>query len=175
MWLLLSSALVADRPVLPSLAGFLLVGLVTVAVCGPRVAWLSAAAGHVGSTVAVYLGLGLVRLVVPTAFPQALSLSDYGTSAIIAGWIGAVSYRWWTGGDGWCTRVGVVFLCAGSGLVGWLLRPDLTVLDTEHAVALCLGAAAACYAPRLAGAARYARLRSRVGRRPVAAGGSSAV
>jgi hypothetical protein len=36
VWLLVSSALVADRPAVPSLAGFVLVGLVTLAVCGTR-------------------------------------------------------------------------------------------------------------------------------------------
>lgn len=169
VWLLASSALVADRPALPSLAGFLLVGLVTQAVCGRSVVWLAAAAGHIGSAVAVYLAIGLTRLVAPTAFEHVLSLRDYGTSAIIAAWIGALSYRWWTRGGALGDRGGVVCLCTISGVVGWLLHPDLTPLDSEHAVALCLGAAAAWYAPRLVPSVRYERLKRRLGRRAVAA------
>src|SRR5205823_4729814 len=45
LWLLATSALVADRPWLPSLLGFAAVGLAAVAVCGARTTWVLAAVG----------------------------------------------------------------------------------------------------------------------------------
>ena len=65
--------------------------------------------------------------------------ADYGTSAIIAAWIGVVAYAVWRRGSG----AAALALCVVSGLIGWLFRPDLDVLDTEHIVALAIGIALA--------------------------------
>jgi hypothetical protein len=97
------------------------------------------------SAVLVYIGIGLVRLADPTAYQSILNLSDFGTSAMIAAWIGAIAYVVW---HRW-TRVGAVGLCTVSALVGWYLKGALTVLDVEHAFALAFGVAAMRYAPRL--------------------------
>ena len=50
-----------------------------------------------------------------------------------------IAYRWWAGGEGLAARAASVGLCLTAGLIGWLFRPDLTVLDTEHVVALAFG------------------------------------
>ena len=70
---------------------------------------------------------------------HAMRSADYGTSAIIAAWIGVVAYAVWRRGSG----AAALALCVVSGLIGWLFRPDLDVLDTEHIVALAIGIALA--------------------------------
>jgi hypothetical protein len=140
VWLVATSVFVADRPAAASVGGFLVVGLAVLALCGSRVLWLSAAFGHIGSAVAVYGAIALARATSPRAFVGVDTLLDYGTSAVIAAWIGAVAVRLWARDP----RLAVA-LSVGSGLIGWLLHPDLTVLDTEHLVAFGLGVAIARY------------------------------
>jgi hypothetical protein len=135
VWLLATSALVADRPAVPSIVGFAVVGLTAVALCGPKIAWLSAVVGQFASALLVYAVILLTRLAGPTAFASVFARSDYGTSAIIAAWIGALAYLLWARG----ARLGALALCAVSGLVGWLFKNQLTALDAEHVVALFCG------------------------------------
>ena len=136
-WLLLSSAFVADRPAVPSIAGFLVVGLAALVFCSGRVLWTAAAAGHLVGTVAIY---GVLD-----AASYTVSRLDYGTSAVIAAWLGVIASHLWRRG----LRGGAVGLCLVSALVGWLCRPDLDIFDTEHAVALAAGVAVAVWLPRL--------------------------
>ncbi len=145
VWLLATSALVADRPAFASILGFLAVGVVTVLLCGTRVVWVAAAAGHIFSAAIVYVGIGLVRLADPRAFESAVGLRDFGTSAIVAAWIGAIAYSLWRRGK----RVPAVALCVVSALLGWYCKGTLTVLDWEHLFALGFGAAALRYAALL--------------------------
>ena len=71
----------------------MLIGLVALAVlavatlryCGPRVFWLAALAGHVGSALAVYAIIGAVRLVDPHLFTNALVGADFGVLAMQGG------------------------------------------------------------------------------------------
>jgi hypothetical protein len=138
-WLLVTSALVADRPAVPSIVGLAIVGLAVLAFYGVRLLVAAAALGHVGGTVAVYAALALAHAADPRLATHAMGSADYGTSAIIAAWIGVIAYAVWRRGSG----VAALALCVLSGLVGWLLRPDLDVLDTEHIVALGIGIALA--------------------------------
>ncbi len=138
-WLLVTSAFVADRPAVPSIAGLAIVGLAVLAFCGVRLLWAAAALGHVGGTVAVYAGLALAHAADHGLATHAMRSADYGTSAIIAAWIGVVAYAVWRRGSG----AAALALCVVSGLIGWLFRPDLDVLDTEHIVALAIGIALA--------------------------------
>jgi hypothetical protein len=135
VWLLATSAFLADRPAVPSILGFVVVGLVTLLVAGPRVLWTAAAAGHVLATLVVYAALD--------AAAYTVSQPDYGTSAVIAAWIGVVAYHIYRRRS----VVPALAVCAVAGLVGLLLRPDLDVLDTEHVVALAFGAATAAWLP----------------------------
>src|SRR5262249_48929300 len=94
-WLLLSNSLVTQHPISLSL---LALGGLTVGVlgaCGARVALATALVGHVGSTLAAYALLGLVRLGEPGAFASLLSRPDYGVSAVSAAWLGAVAAVMW--------------------------------------------------------------------------------
>ncbi len=160
VWLLATSALVADRPWLPSMLGFVGVGLVALAVCGTAMTWATAALGHMVSTLLVYALVAAVGLVRPHAFQSVLTLSDYGLSAIIAVWLGAIASLEWKRRPAVGPRAAVAALCVLAALVGWLLRPDLTVLDLEHLVAFALGAALVRRAPA-ATARLAAQLRSK--------------
>jgi hypothetical protein len=143
VWLLLTSGVIADRPEVVSLLAFALVGLATLVICGWRMLWLTAVVGHVASTVFVYLALALIRLVAPTAFESVLSLPDYGVSAAIAAWIGAVAAIGWRRHPARAQRAVVIAGCVGATVIGWFCDPQLTVLDAEHIVAFGLGAALA--------------------------------
>jgi hypothetical protein len=140
VWLLVSSAVIADRPALVSLLGFWIVGFTACAVCSARVVAGVAVGGHLLSAVCIYCFIGLTRLTQPDAFASVMHVSDYGLSAIIAAWIGAIASVMWKRHPGPAGRALVVagsLVCAGVGL---LFRPDLTFLDTEHLVAYAFGA-----------------------------------
>ena len=155
VWLLATSALVADRPAFASLLGFLAVGVVAVWLCGSRVVWVAAATGHIFSAAIVYVGIGLVRIADPGAFESTVGLRDFGTSAIIAAWIGAIAYWLWARDR----RTQAVALCLVSALVGWYCKGTLTVLDWEHLFALGFGTGAVRLAAVL-------ELRPRTGLKP---------
>jgi hypothetical protein len=135
-WQLVTSAFVADRPAVPSVVGLTIVGLAALVLAGARILWTAAAAGHVLATVVVYGALDVAGITV--------TRPDYGTSAIAA-WIGVVACCLWKRGAG----LAAIGLCLVSALVGWLLRPDLDILDTEHAVALAVGICVALWLPQL--------------------------
>jgi hypothetical protein len=159
VWLLVTSALVADRPALASILGLATVGVVAVTLCGKRVLWLAAASGHILSAAIVYGAIALARIADARDLESVMGYPDYGTSAIIAAWIGAIACVLWLRGR----RAGAVALCVASALLGWYFKGTLTVLDTEHAFALAFGAAVTAYASRgaqplrrAAGSARFA-------------------
>jgi hypothetical protein len=140
VWLLVSSAVIADRPALVSLLGFWIVGFAACAICSARVVVGVAAGGHLVSAFCIYCLIGLMRLTRPDAFASVMHVSDYGLSAIIAAWIGAIASVMWRRHPATSARALVVvgsLVCAGVGL---LFRPDLTFLDAEHLVAYAFGA-----------------------------------
>ena len=136
-WQLLTSAFVADRPAVPSVLGFTIVGVATFAIAGARTLWTAAVAGHLLATIVVYGALDVAGVTV--------TRPDYGTSAIIAAWIGVIACVAWRRGAG----LAAIGLCVVAAFVGWLFRPDLDILDTEHAVAFAVGIAVAVWLPRL--------------------------
>jgi hypothetical protein len=138
VWPLASSALVADRPAVASIAGFVVVGIAAVALCGARVVWVAAVLGHVLSAAIVYAAIDASNVSGVARVP------DYGTSAIIAAWIGAIACFMWLRRR----RMRAVVLCVVSALLGWFFKGQLTVLDTEHAVALAIGAATVSWRPQ---------------------------
>ncbi|HUZ16470.1 MAG TPA: hypothetical protein VMU72_09890 [Gaiellaceae bacterium] len=140
VWLLVSSAVIADRPAVVSLLGFWIVGFAAFAICSARVIAGVAAGGHLFSALCIYCLIGLGRLTRPDAFASVMHVSDYGLSAIIAAWIGVIASVMWRRHPHAAGRALVVvgsLVCAGVGL---LFRPDLTFLDTEHLVAYAFGA-----------------------------------
>jgi hypothetical protein len=143
-WLLLTSGLFADRPTVPSLLALVLFGFAALSVCGSRVLWTSALIGHAGSTLLVYYSIALVRISHPNAFHQVLGLQDIGLSALCAAWLGAVAaVAWRRTSPTPARRLWIVLAVAAIGLIAWRVRPDLTVLDTDHGIAFFIGVAIA--------------------------------
>jgi len=141
VWLLVSSAVIADRPAVPSLVGFWVVALASLLVCSARLCAGVAVAGHVLSALGVYAVIGLGRATYPGAFASVVQLADYGLSAIIAAWLGAIARVLWMRHPRRESRVLVVLGSASCAGIGLAFRPDVTFLDTEHLLAYAIGAA----------------------------------
>jgi hypothetical protein len=139
LWLLVTSGLLADDPWVASLAGFAIVLLCALCVLAPRIVIGVAAAGQIGSALAVYGVIAAVRLVDPRAFASILNTPDYGVSAMIAAWIGAIAAVAWRRFPTRNGRLGVVAGCLACLAIGLACRPDVTFLDSEHLVAFGLG------------------------------------
>src|SRR5437879_12723100 len=63
VWLLFSSAIVVDRPIVASVVSVAVLALVALLVCGSRVLWLSALLGHPGAPIPAYGGLAALSTV----------------------------------------------------------------------------------------------------------------
>ncbi len=162
VWLLLSSALVVDRPVLLSLLSFAALALVTVRVCGPRVFWWAACYGHVGSTLIVYALIGVARAFDRGSFGSALNAHDFGVSAISSAWLGATATEMWTLRTGRRPRAAIAIGCCAIGVFAYMVRRDVSVLSTEHFVAFALGVAVALPGGAAAGMGRRAAALRRI-------------
>lgn len=171
-WLLLTSALVADDPVVAALISFAAFAAVALRVLGPRLFVVTALLGHVGSTVLVYGLIAAARAVQPSAFEAVLNHTDHGQSAMQAAWLGAVAAVAWTHRRSRLARATIAASCVLVGIVAWLVRPDLTILDLDHGFACGLGIATAvavqASADRLQALARTAFRGGRQGE-PIAA------
>ena len=137
LWLIVTSGLLADTPWLPSLLGFAIVLTVALYVLRVRQVVAAAVAGQILSALLVYGIVGGARLLYPHAFGSVVDLQDYGVSAMIAAWIGAVACVAWTRHS----HLRVVAGCLVCLAVGLAFRPTLTFLDSEHVVAFAIGIA----------------------------------
>lgn len=144
VWLLVSNGVLVQRPVLLSLVSFVLLSMITLYLCGSRVFVVSALVGHVGSTLLAYSLLVVVWSVDTDATRGVAGISDYGVSAMQTAWIGAIAATAWRRrGQTPRGRLFVVVSCLGVGVFAWLVRSDLTLLDTDHLFAFAIGATAA--------------------------------
>ncbi len=146
LWLVLTSAPVAQSPLSLSLLSLIAIALAVLWTCGSWVLWLSAVIGHAGSTLVLYSAIGVLALADRDTVSSLLSEQDYGVSAIFAAWLGAAASRCWLRRRGaWAEKLGLVLVCLGAGLVAWLVRgqPTPSVLDSEHLVAFAIGASIA--------------------------------
>ena len=156
VWVLPTSALIVDRPVLIGLAAFGVLAVATLRICGARTFWLAAAAGHAGSTLIVYAIIGSTQLADPDTFASAAARPDFGVSAIQGAWVGAITATAWirAGTDRRNRSLVAAGVCAIAG-VGWWLHPDPSILTTEHLFAFLIGCGIVSWRP-LARAARTA-------------------
>ena len=140
IWRLPASALVVDRPVDVGLVAFGLLGFAALRICGVKVFWIAAAAGHLGSTLVVYAIIGASRLLDPHVFASALVSQDFGVSAMQGAWVGAIAATAWSraGVDRRARAVVAAGVSAIAGL-GWWLHPDPSILTTEHLFAFLIG------------------------------------
>ena len=142
-WLILTSGLIADRPAVASLVGFWIVGVAVLLVCSARVAAGVALGGHTLSTLGVYGVVGLARLVDPHAFASVVHVADYGLSAMIAAWLGAIARVFWTRYPSRLNHLLIALGSIGCAGIGLAFRPNVTFLDSEHLLAYAIGAALA--------------------------------
>ena len=144
LWLLVTSGLLVQRPIVLSLVSFVLLAVLVVAVCGTKVMWLGAIIGHVLSTVITYGVIAAVRLVDHTAYSALQHAPDYGVSAIAAAWLGSIARTAWARrGSSPRGKAAVVLACAAVALFAWLVerhvQRHLTFLDSEHGFAFIIG------------------------------------
>jgi type IV secretory pathway VirB2 component (pilin) len=148
-WLLLTSALLVQSPLFWSLVAFALLGALTLEVCGRRVFWISALAGHIGSTLVVYALLAFARTFDPRAFQAVLKAPDYGVSAISAAWLGAIASVSWQARERTLRgKIATVLAVLATALFGWMLHTHVSFLDLEHVVAFVIGITVAVRLPR---------------------------
>jgi len=144
LWFLFTSAVLVERPVLLSLFAFAALAALAWRVCGARVFWLSALWGQVAATVLVYLFIGVARLLVSGAYASVIGAPDYGVSAVSAAWLGSVAaVGWRRRGRSLAGKASISVSCVAVALFAYTVRPDLTVLSSEHFVAFALGVAVA--------------------------------
>lgn len=144
LWLLVSSGLLAERPVGASIVSFVLLALLVLIVCGPRTFWWAAVCGHLASTVAIYAVIEVTRLDDPRAFANVFASRDYGVSAISAAWLGALAtVGWQIRGRSVSGRCAIALSCAAVGLFAYSARPGLTIIASEHLLAFAFGVAVA--------------------------------
>lgn len=142
LWFLLTSGLVVQHPIAISLACFIALAALMLAVCGVRLFWIAAATGHVVSTVLAYGAFATVRAFDPRSFQVLLTSPDYGVSAISAAWLGAIAAAGWRQ-RGLTTRgrIGIAFAVVAIAVFAYTLRGGLNVLDSDHVIAFAIGVA----------------------------------
>jgi hypothetical protein len=144
VWMLFSSAALVDHPLVLSLVCFVALAGLTLGICGPRLFWSSALLGQIVATLLVYIFIGAARWIVPGAFDSSVTAPDFGVSAISAAWLGSLAAVGWRRHDrDWRGRLSIVLCCVAVGLFAYSVRPDLSVLSSEHFVAFGLGIGAA--------------------------------
>ena len=154
IWLLPSSALVVDRPVVVGLVAFACLAFAALWICGTRLFWVAAVVGHIGSTLVVYAIIGSARVVDPDLFTSALTRQDFGVSAIQGSWVGAITATAWRSARADArARVLVAAGVCALAAVAWTLHPDPSILTTEHFVAFLIGCSAIAW-PQLVGFVR---------------------
>ena len=144
LWFLASSAVLVDRPVVLSLLSFAALAVVALVLCGTRTFWWSAFLGQVLATILVYAFIGVARWLVVGAFDSSVASPDYGVSTVCAAWLGSIAALMWRRrGRSTLGKLSIAASCAAIGLFAYSVRPDVSVLSSEHLVAFGLGAAAA--------------------------------
>lgn len=144
LWFLVSSAVLVDRPVVLSLLSFTALAAATLIMCGTRIFWWSAILGQVLATILVYVFIGIARWLVVGAFDSSVVSPDYGVSTVCAAWLGSIAALMWRRrGRSAVGKLSIASSCVAAGLFAYSVRPDVSVLSSEHLVAFGLGVSAA--------------------------------
>jgi hypothetical protein len=139
-WLLVTSGLVVDHPVVLSLLSLLAFAAVTGLLCGPAVALRAAVFGHVLSTLLVYGVIAVMRVGQPFAFGSALRRADFGVSAVCAAWLGAAAAVLWLGRlRAPAGRAAILVGCLLVAGLAYSLHPDRSIIASEHVFAFGIG------------------------------------
>jgi hypothetical protein len=140
LWLLVTSGLIATRPAVLALGSFALLAAGAFFVCGPRIFWAATLIGHIGGTGLAYIVLGLAHASDPSDYARLVTQLDFGVSAMQGAWLGAIAAALWLR---WARsvvrRIEIAAACTAVGLVAYLAKPGLTLLDVDHGFAFLIG------------------------------------
>ena len=140
VWLLVTSGMIATRPAVLALTSFALLAVTVVLVCGPRIFWTATLLGHFGGTGLSYLVLALARASDPSDHAGLVTRLDFGVSAMQGAWLGAIAAALWLrSAHSVARRIEIAAACAAVGLVAYLAKPGLTILDVDHGFAFIIG------------------------------------
>jgi hypothetical protein len=137
LWLLPASGFVVDGETWGQLAELAQVACVLVALRGAGAFWRAAIAGHVGSTLVAYAGVGLLYAVSPSAVAGISAVPDYGVSCVWAGALGALGVAL---SDRCPDRARGLMSIAACGLPVVAVSTTMGLASTEHLLAFVLGA-----------------------------------
>lgn len=115
LWLLFTSAFLVSGPPLAELAGLTLAAVLLVRRAGPAAFWRAAIAGHVGATLIVYAGVGVLWLADRGAVAGVVDDRDFGVSGVWLGVLGALFAIAWRSPRG--RRSGLDRLVAAACLI----------------------------------------------------------
>jgi hypothetical protein len=140
VWLLVTSGVLAERPLGPSIISFAFLATLTLVVCGMRAFWLAAILGHVLSTLTVYVVIAVLVSLNPPDYRVVVGSHDYGVSAVSAAWLGAIAAAGWrTRGQTRAGRLMIVLGCVAIALFAYTLHPGVTMFASEHVIAFAIG------------------------------------
>jgi hypothetical protein len=149
VWTLLTSGLVIDGTAAPQLVVTAALALAALRCGGTRLFWTAAAAGHIGSTLIAYSGVGLVWLVDERLVDGVVRAPDYGISCIWAAGLGVVAAGAWLRGG----TPGRAVAVASLGVLATVTVYSHGIATVEHGLAWILGAVVAVAAARHSAAA----------------------
>jgi hypothetical protein len=148
LWSLLTCGLVVQQPLLISLLCLAALAGLAVVVCGPRLLWSTAAAGHICSTLVAYAALAVLR-----ASPARLLSAAHPSRLWRLGDLGCMA--WGPAATGWQWRdqtrrgrLSIVLAVAATALFAFMLRHGLTILDSDHVFAFAIGVVLAAVRPQ---------------------------
>jgi hypothetical protein len=141
LWLLVTSALIVNGPSWLELPGFFLAVALLIRRYGSGTFWRVAPASHIGSTLVVYAGIGMLLLVGGDSADSSAHRLDYGISGMWLGVLGALFAGSWLassrqGSTPWDELV--VIVCLGGAAGGFFFFPLLS--GVEHTLAFAFGA-----------------------------------
>jgi hypothetical protein len=137
VWSLVTSGLLVTRDPIVQLVAAALLTVAAIQALGPATFWLAAAAGHLGSALLAYAGIGLLWLLGRAGVDSVADAPDFGISCVVIGVLGAL-----------IVTASGRRLAVAAGVAIWAMIPPFGLSAVEHALAFALGAAAAAAATR---------------------------
>jgi hypothetical protein len=143
LWSLVTSGLLVTRDPIVQLVAAALLTVAAIQALGPATFWLAAAAGHLGSALLAYAGIGLLWLLARADVDSVTDAPDFGISCVVLGVLGALAVAA-SGRRPAAWRM----LAVAAGAAICAVIPPFGLAAVEHALAFALGAAAAAAATR---------------------------
>lgn len=143
VWSLVTSGLLVTRDPIVQLVAAALLTVGAIQALGPATFWLAAAAGHLGSALLAYAGIGLFWLIGQANVDSVADAPDFGISCVVTGVLGALTVA-----AARHRRTPSPMLAIPAGTLICAAIPPFGIAAVEHALAFALGALAAVTATR---------------------------